>query len=201
MQRLRELSIEEGHIATARTILSAFLSWARERRWPWRAYVIVWAAVLIVVAARPQPVVPPPPVVRPSDLAALYAHMPSAPVDASTDLSTVWATMRRTMRELNVTCLAAVHVGFPLRAVIVGGNTQLVNPARISGVGGETVSAGYETSVFYPDLPPVRMLREVPVAVRHDGGQHVFDDREAAHCVHHMLDQIDGVTVYQRAKS
>ena len=129
--------------------------------------------------------------------------MTSVAVADDTDMLPVWRELRRTMDALNYTCLAAIHIGLPMRAAIVDGGAdgpvQLVNPVRVAGVGGDSVSTGHETSAWYPLRAPARVVRQLPVLVRDGRGlERLFEDRAEAHCVLHVLDALDGITPYDR---
>ena len=204
--RIREMALEEGGKAGMGTVAHAAWTWARHRQWPWRAYVSLWLVLLTAaLAAPPVSETTLPPLPSPAELAPLYAHMPSIAVSPDTDLTPVWRDLARQQKALNMTCLAAIHVGVPLRVAVVPrvhNHTvvRLVNPVLVAGVGQGRLSAAYETSAFWPDRRAVRVERAVPVTVRDAyATEHVFETREEAHCVLHCLDAFDGRTPYDVA--
>lgn len=204
MHLLKEYGLEEGGCATARTVVHAIADHAREH-WPLRTYAMAWCAVLATVWTRdavavgplvPAPhqaaVVGPVPVPHPSTWAAVYAHMPSSPVRPDYNVTALVTTLYRTQRRHNLSCLAAVHVGVPLRVAVVEGRWTLVNP-RVVALG-HRPSHARETSAFAPHRPPCRVTRFVPVTVWNavDETTTVVRDRATAHCVLHVLDQFEG---------
>ena len=173
-------------------------------------------------APPPPPPPPPPPIPNPAELAGLYAHMPSTwyhPTDdwasmrrvdgedtdrrrLPTTLDALVDVLRRTSARYNYTCLAAVHVGVPVRVAWVhNGSWIFINPVAVTV--GSRVSRAYETSAFYPGKPPVKKTRFFPVSVRagtvaSPTTRTLVDvtDRGDAHCVLHLLDQFEGTTPY-----
>ena len=113
------------------------------------------------------------------------------------------ATLKRTAAKYNYTCLAAVHVGIPVRVGLARNATWImVNPVATEI--GSRVSRAYETSAFYPGRQPVRKTRFYPVTVKAGTVRAPMDrradtevtDRGDAHCVLHLLDQFEGMTPY-----
>lgn len=195
--RFREHSLEEGATPSAQTIGTVLLEHGRHVV-PWRAYAAAWLYLALAVLCRTDAAEPPRgPPRNPADLAGLYATMQSADVAPDADVDDVVIEMRRTMAAYNHThCLAAIHIGVPLRVAIVvseeDGETVLVNPRVVTTEGLDKTSSAKERSPFWPEAKPRRVRRAFPVFVRDRGGVHVFEERVHAHCVHHLMDAFEG---------
>jgi len=194
-RRLREHSLEEGNHVTARTVGAALTDWLAEHV-PWRTYAASWVFLVVVLSAAEyvadgshEDVVR-----NPVDYASLYRSVPSLPVGDDLDVAGIVRQMQATADEYDFTCLAAVHIGYPLRVALVKtpewDTIILINPVVVAGEGGERVSRGEETSAF--GGVPQTVARLFPVTVRDREGFHLFDHREDAHCVRHLLGQMDG---------
>ena len=131
--------------------------------------------------------------------------MPSVVDRRPQAIADVVTTLNRTAHTYRYGCLAAVHVGVPVRVGLARNGTWiLVNP-RVVDVG-PRLSKGHERSAFYPHEPPCRMRRFWPVTVVHDRWDNddddddltsmttVVRDRATVHCVMHLLDQFEGRT-------
>ena len=204
MHTLREHSLEEGNVPTAKTVAVALLDYVREYA-AVRTYFAAWLWLAVLLMMRP-PLAPlETPLRSPAEYADLYAHMRSADVLVGGDVAVVVRDMRRAMLAFNVSfCLAAIHIGVPLRVGIVGPenaddeHTVLVNPVLVQDSGLDKMSTAKEDSPFWPDKPPMMMRRAFPVTVRDRDAFHLFTDRAQAHCVHHLLDAFDGRQIYDR---
>lgn len=160
-----------------------------------RAYAVACVWVLFLLTVRP-----PGAVVIPSATVTIvpsesFVHIVSKPVPN--------ADVRRKTHQLFQTaettedCLAAVHLGVPVRMMRVGTET-LVNPSLVRQ--GSTISKAYETSAFYPERPSKLVHRFIPVTLRYedDDGrpqEKTFEGGDA-HCVLHMLAQFEGRSIY-----
>jgi peptide deformylase len=100
------------------------------------------------------------------------------------------------MAERGYTCLAAIHIGIPLRIAVVG-EEVLINPTIEHQ--GSSISRAYETSAFFPEREPVMVTRFTPVTLkfRDLGGERVETFRGVhAHCALHMLNQFEARGIY-----
>jgi peptide deformylase len=199
-RQLREHSLEEGVVVTPHAIFSALTDWLVDHV-PWRTYVASWVFFAVVVSLREYAVdpTPEPDVTRdPRDYATLYRAVTSLPVADDMDIDRIVAQMHATADEHGFTCLAAVHIGHPLRIAFIHtfelGDTILVNPTIVPGDGGERISRGEETSAFGGE--PRMMSRAFPVTVKARDGYHGFDVREDVHCIWHLLGQLDGAPFF-----
>jgi len=128
----------------------------------------------------------------------VYIHMPSREV-FNIDHKTVAAVarLRRNMDARGFQCLAAVHIGIPLRIITVGPRT-LINPQITHQ--GNTISRAHETSAFHPERPPIVVTRFTPVTLTFmdegAGSKTETFEGVTAHCVLHMLNQFEGRGIY-----
>ena len=89
----------------------------------------------------------------------------------STDVSkideyvqSVLTKIHETKVEQNYYCLSAIHVGVPLRIMVIG-KEEYMNPTLIKV--GKKISKAYESSAFFPEKNPKEMTRFLPVTFKH----------------------------------
>jgi len=193
-KRLREHSLEDGVVVTPRAIFEALTDWLTDHV-PWRTYLASWVFLVVIMSIRAVDPQPEPDVTRdPRDYAALYHAVTSLAVADDMDIDRMVQQLRASADEYGFACLAAVHIGYPLRVAFMRtfelGDTVLVNPTVVPGDGGERISRGEETSAFGGE--PHTMSRLFPVTVKARDGFHAFNIREDVHCIWHLLGQMDG---------
>ena len=190
--------LEEGGTISTRSLKHAVYGWA-EQHIPWKTYIFTWIYFSIMLFARDhfqinkteQPLVHE--IRNPKDYVDLYSSMPSLPVTDDIDSSSIITQLRSTSKKYNFDCLAAVHIGYPLRIAYIStfefGEIILINPYLLAGEGGEKISRGEETSAF-GGRAKIKS-RQFPISVRDENGYHIFTSREEAHCIMHILDVFD----------
>ena len=116
-----------------------------------------------------------------------FVHVVSNPVPNEHVRLSTHAILMRSEEQ----CIAAVHVGVPVRQMRIG-ETTLTNPHILRQ--GSKISKAYETSLFYPERPPKLVHRFPPVTVRSETpeGETVETTYEGGegHCVLHMMNQV-----------
>ena len=133
------------------------------------------------------------------DHTGIYAHIKSRPVDHIDDhIREISVSLLKSIQKNDYECLAAIHLSIPMRMIQTNTMT-LLNPS-IESQGSET-SQAYETSAFYPNREPILMTRFVPVVFSYqtmEGVEGLFKPKDVSmtHCLLHMLNQLDGVNIY-----
>jgi peptide deformylase len=97
--------------------------------------------------------------------------------------------------QYNYTCLAAIHIGIPIRVFSLHG-VFFINPRLQSH--GQAISKARESSAFWPQRPPVIVTRYLPVTISSDHHEGVYMSRTSVegHCILHILDQMRGTSMY-----
>ena len=191
--------LESGGQPTFRTFTFALKQWMREKI-PWKTYITTWFILLCVLMIRRITIMNKSDIENyyveraknPLDFALMYKSIKSAPVDKEDDsVQFIIKEMKATAAEYNYRCLAAIHIGYPLRILLVdddeNGENILINPTLVAGEGGHKLSRAKEFSAF--GGPPVIKTRQMPVTVRDDEGYHIFNSRESVHCIFHVIEQ------------
>jgi len=100
--------------------------------------------------------------------------------------------MKTKLAKEKVVCLAAIHLGIPLRIVLIGEEVY-INPKMISQ--GKKISKGYESSLFFPMREAKMMVRYLPIQIRTKKGEETMMGWKG-HCMINLMDQMDGKTIY-----
>jgi peptide deformylase len=154
-----------------------------------RFYIFTWVFLGFVHLLRPGVIRVLAPPRNPTSFAAIYGHMISQPVPPAMDTSAVVVEIHRSMKAYNHSCLAAIHVGYPFRIIVLR-NQTFVNPRVVNT--GSFVSKAWESSPFTPDGRQHK-TRFLPVTLRDNGVlPYSFEDRLDGHCLLHCMDQLDG---------
>lgn len=190
--------LEEGGHLSSQSIKHALVDWT-ERHVPWKTYIFTWLYITIIIITRNTFKIPeshassPDEIRNPTDYMELYSTIPSLPVGEDVDIKLIESQLTQTAHKFNFECLAAVHIGYPLRIAYMSsfelGEIILVDPHIVKGEGGEKISNGEETSAF--GGPPKMKKRQFPIAVRDLRGFHMFTFREQAHCIMHIIETFD----------
>ena len=200
MNRFRDLGLEEGGIerATLDTLLTVVREWWKQN---WRTsrvvhtYFLFACLYLFTLSIRPTHVVEVRIRPQPSAIAPLYHSMPSTRVlRKDAHYETTLDDMAFVMAEHNYTCLAAIHVGVPLNVFML--MDEVFINAKIHSQG-TIISKAREQSAFFPLKRDVVVTRYIPVTIAYDKGL-LYSSRNAAeaHCILHMIDQMDGRTIF-----
>ena len=192
--------LEEGGNISTQSLKHAVYGWA-EQHIPWKTYVFTWIYICLILVVRDywQPrgnseiAAVSHEIRNPKDYVELYSSIPSLPVTSDIDSTIIVTQLRSTSTKFKFDCLAAVHIGYPLRIGYLSsfelGEIILINPHLVAGDGGEKISRGTETSAF-GGKPKIKS-RQFPIGVRDENGYHIFTSREEAHCIMHILDVFD----------
>ena len=132
--------------------------------------------------------------IEPVSIRPIYRNMKCTDVDEQDNIQSIIQKINITMLKNNYTCLAAIHVGIPLNIFIMN-NETFINTHLIKQ--GNQISKAYETSAFFPKKTPKLMTRLIPITITEkERGRGTFPDASDAHCIMHMMEQMNGVNIY-----
>ena len=156
-------------------------------------YLVYLTYMMMVYVMRPE--LPLETVVEVVETREIYSTMISQKVEDEEE-----KYIQQTIDQMNlkkekegVQCLAAIHIGIPLQIIQIG-ETVYINPKKLGQ--GKKISQAYESSLFFPNREPKKMLRYLPIHIETEKGDE-FLNGWRGHCMINLLDQMEGKTIYE----
>ena len=160
-------------------------------------FVLYFAWFLCLLSFRPAIEMETPLLVIPED-SSQYVSLLSQPVQKQSHyLEVCVETMIKFAKENEYECLAAIHVGIPLKILLLEGKIYF-NPKIMKQ--GSDISKAYETSAFFPEREALEVTRFLPITVEFLNTNFSLHQATfngvSAHCVLHIINQFEGRNIY-----